>query len=104
VLERLKADGYWLIDAVPTPINRRSDAARRKAIRAAATGLAETCRGLAPSRGVIICHTVVYQETAAALRGAGLNVLHDEPMPFPLGNWRAEFVRRFRQAIGKTVP
>jgi hypothetical protein len=103
VLERLRADGYWLIDAVPTPINRSSDAARRKAIREAATGLVERCRELAPKGGIIICHTVVYTETAAALRGAGLNLLHDEPIPFPLGNWRAEFVRRFRQAIGKAT-
>ena len=26
-------------------------------------------------------------------------VLHEEPIPFPLGNWRADFVRRFRRAI-----
>jgi hypothetical protein len=103
VLERLRADGYWLIDAVPTPINRRSNAARRKAIRTAATGLVERCRELAPKGGIIICHTVVYGETAAALRGAGVNLLHDEPIPFPLGNWRAEFVRRFRQAIRKAT-
>jgi hypothetical protein len=35
----------------------------------------------------------------AHLRDAGVRVLHDQPLPFPLGNWRAEFVAGLRQAL-----
>jgi hypothetical protein len=99
VLERLKDDGYWLIDAVESPINKSSSSARRTAIRSAAPALVERCRRLDPAIGIIICHTVVYKEAAHKLHAAGLKVLHDRPLPFPLGNWRADFVRGFRQAI-----
>jgi hypothetical protein len=42
---------------------------------------------------------VVYQLTASSLRDAGIPVLHDQPLPFPLGNWRAEFIAGLRQAL-----
>jgi hypothetical protein len=41
----------------------------------------------------------VYEEAAHKLHDAGLKVLHDQPLPFPLGNWRADFVPCFRHAI-----
>jgi hypothetical protein len=59
----------------------------------------ERCKELAPEIGVIICHGVVYEATAHRLRSAGIDVLRDSPIPFPLGDWRAEFVRRFREAL-----
>jgi hypothetical protein len=58
------------------------------------------CGELAPRRGVVICHRVVYQLAAPSLRDAGVRVLHDQPLPFPLGNWRAEFVAGTRKALG----
>jgi hypothetical protein len=99
VLRRLQADGFWLIDAVDRPINHVPPGPRRAAITTATPQLVARCRALAPQRGVIICHRVVYQLTASSLREAGIRVLHDQPMPFPLGNWRAEFVAGLRQAL-----
>lgn len=99
VLELLRQDGYWLIDAVEHPVNKHSTAQRRAAIRNGLPQLVERCRVLAPSAGVIVCHTVVYAEAADALRRAGVRVLHDEALPFPLGNWRAQFVAGFRAAL-----
>jgi hypothetical protein len=57
------------------------------------------CGALAPRRGVIICQRVVYQLASSSLRDGGVTVLHDRPLPFPLGNWRAEFVAGFRRAL-----
>lgn len=57
------------------------------------------CRELAPRRGVVICHRVVYQLTSPSLRAGGVRVLHDQPLPFPLGNWRADFIAGLRQAL-----
>jgi hypothetical protein len=99
VLRRLQADGFWLIDAVDRPVNHLLPGPRRAAITNAVPQLVARCRELAPRRGAIICHRVVYQLTAPSLRDAGVRVLHDQPLPVPLGNWRAEFVAGLRQAL-----
>jgi hypothetical protein len=99
VLRRLQDDGFWLIDAVPRPVNHLPPGPRRAAITAAVPQLVARCRDLAPRRGVVICHRVVYQLAAPSLRHAGVGVLHDQPLPFPLGNWRAQFIAGFRQAL-----
>jgi hypothetical protein len=99
VLRRLQADGFWLIDAVDRPINHLPPGPRRAAITAAVPQLVARCRALAPRRGVIICHRMVYQLATLSLRDAGVRVLHDQPLPFPLGNWRADFVARLRRAL-----
>jgi hypothetical protein len=56
------------------------------------------CQDLAPGGGVIICHGVVYQLPGPGLRQAGVRILREEPLPFPLGNWLAEFIAGFRRA------
>src|SRR5581483_6338307 len=99
VLERLRADGFWMIDAVEYPVNKLGGAARARAIADGAPRLIDRCVELAPERGVIICHGKVYAAAATPLRDAGVRVLHDVPLPFPLGNWRAEFVQGFRRAL-----
>lgn len=103
VLERLMEDGFWLIDAVQEPVNKLSSAARARAIKAAVPDLVDRCRELAPEKGVIICHGKVYAATASALREAGVLVLDDQPLPFPLGNWRAKFVAGFRNALDRAA-
>jgi hypothetical protein len=99
VLDRMRADGFWLIDAVDEPINKLGSAARARAIAAGVPRLAERCVELAPELGVIICHGKVYAAGARPLREAGVVLLHDKPLPFPLGNWRAAFISGFRQAV-----
>ena len=99
VLGRLQADGFWLIDAVDQPINHLPPGPRRAAITAAVPQLVARCRALAPRRGVFICHRVVYQLTTPSLREAGVRVLHDQPLPFPLGNWRTNFITGLRRAL-----
>jgi hypothetical protein len=98
VLGRLQADGFWLIDAVDRPGNY---------LPPGPGGLPSPppCRSWWPAampgtrRGVIICHRVVYQLTTPSMREAGVRVLHDEPLPFPLGNWRPNFIARLRRAL-----
>lgn len=74
-------------------------AERRRAVASAAPRLVERIAELAPEVGIVICHGVVYKAVAASLRKAGLPLLHDEPLPFPLGNWRADFVSGMRKAL-----
>jgi hypothetical protein len=99
ILQRLCRDGVWLIDAVDEPIDKRTTAARRRAIAAAAPSLAKRAAALAPTVGVLVCHGVVFAQVGLALRAAGVHVLHEEPLPFPLGNWRADFVAGARHAL-----
>ncbi len=99
VLALLRHDGFWLIDAVESPINRASSSARRAAIATAVPRVVDRCLDLAPERGVIVCHGKVYVAAAGALRDAGVKLLHDESLPFPLANRRAQFVAGFRAAL-----
>src|SRR5215211_999841 len=74
VLRRLQADVFWLIDATDQPVNHLPPGPRRAAITAAVPQLVSRCCELAPRRGVVICHRVVYQLTGpppARRRGAG---------------------------------
>jgi hypothetical protein len=99
VLERLREDGFWLIDAVEYPVNKLASSDRARAIREGVPRLIAKCIAQGPEHGAIICHGKVYAATAQALRDAGVPVLHDEALPFPLGNWRARFVEGFRRAL-----
>jgi hypothetical protein len=99
VLERLRDDGYWLIDAVESPINNLDKPVRRRAIKAGVPSLVTRCQELAPQRGIIICHSVVYELAAARLIDGGVTILHKGSLPFPLGNCRADFVQGMRQAL-----
>jgi hypothetical protein len=98
-LERMRDDGVWLIDAVAEPINARTLAARRQAIRSNVVKLVEQCERIAPAVGVILCHSIVFKQAAEPLRAASLPVLHTTPLPFPLGNTRARFVAGMRVAL-----
>ncbi len=83
VLARLREDGFWLIDAVDEPINKKTRSERRRLIRASLDDLVERVVALAPTRGVIICHLLVYEVAAQPLRRAGVLVLHDTGAPLP---------------------
>jgi hypothetical protein len=99
VLGRMQRDGVWLIDATETPINGKPTGERRRAIREGLGRLERQCTEIEPSVGVLICHAVVFREAATRLRTAGVRVLHDAPLPFPLGNHRARFVDETREAL-----
>jgi hypothetical protein len=99
VLERLQEDGFWLIDAVEYPVNKLGRSDRSRAIEEGVPKLVARCIELGPECGVIICHGKVYAAVAQPLRDAGVAVLHDRVLPFPLGNWRARFVDGFRKAL-----
>lgn len=103
-LSRLKADGVFLIDLVPFPVNDLSpDKAEARRLRASArrehvAACVEHTRQLDPE-GIIVCHGPSFDVLAPPMRAARLPLLHERAIPFPLGNWRARFVREVRQAL-----
>ncbi len=99
VLRRLQSDGYWLLDACDRPVNGLKPGARRQAVRDGIPQLVRRCKETAPQVGIVVCSTPVYRLVSPALKAAGLRVLHDEPLPFPLGNVRARFITGFRRAV-----
>jgi hypothetical protein len=99
VLRRLQADGYFLIDAVETPINHMTSTDKRRAIRTGIPRLVRRCIELEPTVGVFVISTPVHQAVAGAMTGAGITVLNPIPAPFPLGNTRAQFVKVWQQFV-----
>lgn len=100
-LERLRTDGVYLIDLAPEPVNALSGAARRSALRANVDDCVKRATELQPE-GIIICHGPSFALLKNPLNAAGLPLLHDAPIPFPLGNTRAQFIEDVRSAIAKT--
>jgi len=102
VLEQLRSDGIWLLDAVELPIEgkRRSD--HQRAIDTERSRLLKRCLNAAPSKGAIICHALVYDRAANALREGGLHLLHTAAIPFPSRRWpshQARFHDEVRRAV-----
>jgi hypothetical protein len=101
-LARMRSDGVFLIDLVPFPVNRLSRGARTRARRDHVEAAVDQARRLAPD-GIAVCHSPTFALLAGPLRDADLPLLHDAPLPFPLGNNRAEFVTQLCVASSRLV-
>jgi hypothetical protein len=101
-LRRLRDDGVYLVDLVPYPVNSLGSSARRRAHRENTGALVETALALDPG-GIIVCHRPTYRAVSGPLRRAGLRLLHDQPIPFPTGNWRERFALDVRAASARLV-
>lgn len=98
LLTRLQDDGVWLIDLAPYPVNHFGGGARRSALRDSVPARVDEILHIAPA-GIVICHTPSYRALAPALIAAGAPLLHDQPIPFPLGNFRTQFAEAVRDAV-----
>jgi len=97
-LAQLRDRGIFLIDLVPFPVKgAEKKRLRASARRDSAAGCVARAAALNPD-GIIVCHKPSFRELRGPLISAGLPLLHDEGINFPLGNWRESFVADFRQA------
>lgn len=96
-LQRFQQDGFWLVDVAERPINHLSPRERQRIRREAAPRLAQAIADAHPSHGVVVCHAATFEDFIPAARQQRLRVLHDEPIRFPLGNWRRDFVGGVRR-------
>lgn len=96
-LERLRDDGFFLIDLAPYPVNALSPAERWQVLNEAVPGCVLRASALSPE-GVVVVKADLYGLLARPLVSAGLPLLQDRPISFPTGNWRSDFIRGFNQA------
>jgi len=100
-LRKLQADGVFLIDLVPYPVNDVHNRAERMAVlHENAQGCVERADALEPD-GIILCSRNVFDVLSGPLRDRSMPLLHTEPLSFPLGNVRDRFVTGFREACGQ---
>lgn len=95
---QLRDQGVYLIDLASVPVNALSTSARNKVLRESVDACVQRVIDLAPD-GIVICHTPTFNLLSRPLRSASLPLLHDAPIPFPMGNKRAEFVEKLRAAV-----
>ncbi|MDF2047767.1 hypothetical protein P2P98_16510 [Microbacterium sp. Kw_RZR3] len=98
-LERLQSDGFFLIDLAPHPVNALTGQERRRSLIQSVPNCVARAAQLNPD-GVVVVKADLYPMLASPLRDAGLTLLQDGPIAFPLGNTRAEFVASFNRARG----
>jgi hypothetical protein len=96
-LELLRANGVFLIDLVPYPVNRLGGREKSAARRAHVSECAQEAVGLKPA-AVAVCHGEVFKVLSGPMRAADLDVIHDQPLRFPIGNWRESFAGDLRAA------
>ena len=101
-LERLRADGVFLIDLVPHPINKGKKSLRRREWSQYADSCVAAALDLRPD-GVVVCLAGVFKVLETPLRRANLPLLHSRPIPFPVPWWRQQFVAGVRTAVGDIV-
>ncbi|MBK7197535.1 MAG: hypothetical protein IPH80_34240 [Myxococcales bacterium] len=102
-LARLKAEGIYLIDLVPYPVDKLSRRDRAQVRRDHVAACVDQARAIAPS-GIVVCHAPTFDVLAAPLRAAELPLLHQVRIPFPLGNHRLAFVAKVREALARRGP
>lgn len=95
-LERLQRDGFFLIDLAPSPVNKKKTG-RRKVLREAVPSCVARSAALSPE-GVVVVKVNLYKLLAGPITAAGLRVLQDRPIAFPLGNTRDDFIIEFNRA------
>ena len=94
LLQRLRDDGYWLMDAVETPINRIAGRVvkpkeRAEFIRQNLPDLLDRLAALkqegaiSDSTGIILIKKIVFETLAEDLQSAGYRVLHSQKIDFP---------------------
>lgn len=101
-LERLHQDGFYLVDLVPHPVNASQAHLRRRRAEYV-NDCVQRASELNPD-GVIVVKKDLYPLLQGPIRAAGLTLLHDSGIAFPLGNTRGEFITEFNTARERLRP
>jgi len=101
-LERLRDDGFYLIDASETPLNTSSGSIKRKLLRNQLPSLIEKMRDLCTEETkVILISAPVYDVCADRLLDEGFNIINEDMIEFPASSWQPEYRRKLEQLVKK---
>jgi len=99
-LRRFKDLGYFMIDATDTPINRVSEAERRRRLRASVQSkLSEIAALITHGTPILLVKKSVFEIFNASLREAGYNVAHERFLPFPAYGNQKKFISACRKCL-----
>jgi hypothetical protein len=92
--------GCWLVDVADRPVNRLSGAERRAAVAGGVSGLSGIVRETGPQRIIAVKASIasVVRESAQHAGFSGELI----ELPFPVRQWRKEYVRRLAEALAQT--
>jgi hypothetical protein len=101
-LERFRAEGFYLLDAVDEPLGEASPALKRQRIRESlprlGRDLREVCAG---ETNIILISAPVYEVCAAPLTAEGFNVVNDEMIDFPGSGCQQKFQAKMKTLLAK---
>lgn len=95
-LERLREDGFYMDDLMPHPVN-----ASQSHLRTKRAEYVEDCVQRASQlnpEGIVVVKKDLFPLLRDPIRAAGLNLLHDNAIAFPLGKTRQDFITDFNSA------
>ena len=98
-LEHLKDLGYWLYDMVDEPVNRKRGRPRRYAVAAGVTRLKLLIEDTEPDF-VVAVKTSLEGPVRQAAQLASFPAARLRILPFPLYQWREEYVRELARLLG----
>jgi hypothetical protein len=96
-LRRFQSDGYYLIDASPTPLGSRTP---EQAIREGPPDLLESVRHLATATTkIVLIKKAVYEIAGPFLIAHGIDIANTEMLNFPGSGQQGEFHRKFAKLL-----
>lgn len=99
-LEKLKADGVYLIDLAAVPVNYHSPSERTTALQLNTDATISHASELKPA-GVVLVKQNVFDLLQRPALEAGLPLLHDDFIPFPGSGQQKRFRERFAVALDR---
>ncbi len=105
-LDHFKDLGFWLYDVAPDPVNRSRGRPRKDAVNSGIAALADLIRDLDPDH-VVGIKTSLEGPIKAAATVAGFPAYRLLILPFPLYQWREEYIEgltRFLQGQAAAEP
>jgi hypothetical protein len=101
-LERFRADGFFLLDAMEKPLGEASPAMKRRLIRNSLPRLKGDLRAACGTgTKVILISAPVFKVCAAELAAAGFNVVNAEMIDFPGSGGQRKFREKFARALAE---
>lgn len=99
-LQLLRDRGVWLYDLAEAPVDRLRGRPRRDAVQARVSDLVNLLRDSRP-RLVVAIKKDLAPTARQALQDAGLEADRLRVLPFPLYQWRSDYVRGLAALVGK---